>query len=375
MTTRAESWWLVQRLDIFVFNTGAVKTLDSYSRTYTYSTTGSKISSSTGERLVVMVANCRMSDEDIARIYTYEDLAASVVEFTSDSPLSPIMTGEAAFTAGTDRSVHISLYPIMSQIEIASLKCEMKGAWKGKKLEDVKVYLTGMSNRTLLLDRESFQPSEILNHGRLVEEDMRRLSYSGMSYKYLGGGTVSGSSVSYGSAALYCYPNRAEDESVGSPWTKLVIEGRIDGETCYYPIPVNRPGYGSDGRENGIGRDERHILDITVIRPGSKDPDIPVEKEAEITEGTFTLHPGNLVTGRDGESVHIWIEVEPEGIPVEVDEDDLDFDRERGIYDYKIDADGRGVTLDLLRGGAGTFSFNIGAPVNDIAVVIIVVNP
>ena len=373
--SKAESWWLIQRLDIFVFFQDGVQALDSYSRTYTYSTSGTMFSSSTGRRKVVIVANSHMTDNGIEHIYSYEDLAASVSEFTSDSPLSPVMTGEAEFIAGTDRKVSVTLGPIMSQIEVASVKCDMKGAWAGHRLQNVKLYITGMSNRTGLLEEEDFQPAEILNHGAFVEEDMRRLNYSGMSYKYLGNGTRQGNATSYGNAALYCYPNTAKEESIGSPFTKLVIEGTMDGKTYYYPIPVNRPGYGWTGGKEGIGRNVKYVLDITLTRPGSDDPDTPVGDKQEITEGTFELHPGNLVTGNDGESVHIWVDVDPEGIPVEIDEDDLDFDRERGIYDYTLDPDGHGVTLKLLRGGAGTFSFSFGPPINDIAVVIIIVNP
>ena len=49
-----------------------------------------------------------------------------------------------------------------------------------------------------------------------------------------------------------CYPNCAEDEGPGTPFTRLVIEGQIDGDTYYWPIDINR----QEDRK-GIGRNCR----------------------------------------------------------------------------------------------------------------------
>ena len=94
------------------------------------------------------------------------------------------MSGEARFTAGPGQACSVTLEPLMSTVEIHSLRCRIEG----QKLLNVKVYLTGIGNRAELLRAERFLPAETLNNGGLSETDLGRLAYSGMVYKYLGNG-------------------------------------------------------------------------------------------------------------------------------------------------------------------------------------------
>ena len=66
----------------------------------------------------------------------------------------------------------------------------------------------------------------------------------------------------------------SEQFGPGTPFTRLVIEGKIQGETFYWPLDINKEDGGY-----GIGRNERYIYDITITRKGTKDPDSPVRKE------------------------------------------------------------------------------------------------
>jgi hypothetical protein len=78
---------------------------------------------------------------------------------------------------------------------------------------------------------------------------------------------------------LWCYPSNAYEASIGTPFSRLVIEGKISGQTYYWPVNINRT---EDG--NGIDRNRQYIYDIKITRKGSTDPDIPVEAEdIEIT--------------------------------------------------------------------------------------------
>ena len=73
-------------------------------------------------------------------------------------------------------------------------------------------------------------------------------------------------------------PNETEAEGPGSPFTRLVIEGKVDGTTYYWPININRKDGGT-----GISRNCRYVFDVRLTRLGHTDPDIPVETEdAEI---------------------------------------------------------------------------------------------
>ena len=65
----------------------------------------------------------------------------------------------------------------------------------------------------------------------------------------------------------------------GTPFTRLVIEGTVDGNVYYWPININR----ADGQK-GIARNCRYVFDVKLRRLGHTDPDIPVEiEDAQIT--------------------------------------------------------------------------------------------
>ena len=267
--TRAGDWYLIRRMDLFVFDDDGIGALDAYTRSFSYSPSAIEIRSAEGPKRVVAIANHPLPDGFVTSVGHYEDLKKIVADLTEDDPSCPVMSGEARFTAGAERSCSVTLEPVLSAVEIHSLTCKMEGAWAGMSLERVKVYLTGVSCRADLLRTEGFLPTETLNNGGLSEHDMARLPYSGMVYRFLGNGRPSGGRTSYGTASLYCYPDEAEEETPGSPFTRLVVEGTLDGTVCYYAFPINR-----SGGEEGIGRNRRYVFDLTLTRPGTESPDV-----------------------------------------------------------------------------------------------------
>ena len=264
-TTRSGGdWYLIRRLDLFVFNDDEIGALDAYTRSYAYSPAAVTVHSASGRKRLVAIANHAFPDDHVTQIYSYEDLRRTVVSFTEDHPSYPVLSGETRFTAQAGGESTLTLEPLMSSVEIRALRVRMDS---GQALKNVRVYLTGISNRAEVLRQEGFLPSETLNNGGLSETDLGLLPYSGMVYKYLGSGRTDGGS--YGSAVLYCYPNEASDESFASPYTRLVVEGTLDGRTVYYPIPINR---GGTGEGQGIGRNRRYVFDLTITRAGTESP-------------------------------------------------------------------------------------------------------
>ena len=63
----------------------------------------------------------------------------------------------------------------------------------------------------------------------------------------------------------------------------------------------------------------------------------------------------------------------PEDAKVEFGREELEYDRERGIYDYTMDEDGKGVVLHLKGRGSGLVYVEAGMPVSDAAGITIVV--
>ena len=75
----------------------------------------------------------------------------------------------------------------------------------------------------------------------------------------------------YPDRQFFCYANpRGQD---GIPRTRLVLEGTLDGQHCYYPLEISHLEAG-----------KVYNFDITRRRMGSPDPDIPVSSDAVLVE-------------------------------------------------------------------------------------------
>jgi hypothetical protein len=68
-------------------------------------------------------------------------------------------------------------------------------------------------------------------------------------------------------------------ESDESKFTRLVIQADLNGTTYYYPININRVGFGySESNDHmGIKRNTSYSVEVTITRPGSLDPDSTLE--------------------------------------------------------------------------------------------------
>jgi hypothetical protein len=89
----------------------------------------------------------------------------------------------------------------------------------------------------------------------------------------------------------------------------------------------------------------------------------------------FIMHPGDYVEGHVGDTLHIWCECYPKTAPFDPGYEELNFDKSRGIYDYKIDGDGHGVTLYLKKAGTGIVYMSAGYPINKSGMTIVRVIP
>ena len=230
------------------------------------------------------------------------------------------------------------------------------------------VYLLNAPAECGILAFDEVKPSGYLHQQRLREGDLRSLKVPSMSYHYLGDPGEGGPYL------LYCYPNQAEEESIGSPFTRLVVEGTRGGQTRYYPVNLNRRGYGYTSGTEGVGRNVRYSMDLHLRSEGSLDPDRPDLRAAEVSvKGSMTVYPGNIVVGDEGDVVHVWCEVYPQDTAVSFNKEDLEYERERGIFDYEFDQGGHGVLLRLRSRGSALINVSAGPPVDDGTFVVVAV--
>lgn len=359
----------IRKLHLFVFNDDETRLLDSYVCCDRPATPYLTFNSSVGDKLVVMVANLDDSSFTLSDISSYEALEGVKIDLRNEDPYFPVMSGECQLSAGENGYTPIMLTPLLSNICLDFVKVNFSGrGYKSTTLENASVYLTNVSGSTEVLRHDGFRVTDLINAGQMDEAFLSSMKHP----EILRRSFIPGQ---WKPVNLYCYPNDAAEGVLGSEHTKMVIEGTIDGQRYYYPIEINQEGFGYAGGPHGISRNVKYSYGMTITRKGSTDPDISVGPETTVEKGWITLHPGQFITGKTGDSIHIWCELYPEDTPLDICREDLDYDVERGIYSYQLDPDGHGVTLTLKDGGTGMFTIDAASPIDQGFLVMIVVNP
>lgn len=314
----------IRHLDIFVFNDDGPGRLDSYTRIDYHPGMTLKASSKSGDKRLVIIANSDISSNLFVETVCYDDISDYAVELGREDVEAPVMSGECRYSAADGAKCDITLTPLLSKIVIKSIVADG--------LKNISVYLTDVCGRMKILDSMNKWPAEISPHGD--------------------------SKVYHPGVVLYCYPNNVAEESIGSPMTRLVIEGERDGETVRYSTLI-------DGKR-GIDRNVMYLLNLKILKNG---------RQETVEKGSMAVFPGNFIVTGTGETVHVWVETYPEDAVVSFDEEDLEMDRSYGIYDYEYDENGRGVYLKMRRGGTGLFIVRAGPPVDETALVLVVSDP
>ena len=103
-----------------------------------------------------------------------------------------------------------------------------------------------------------------INEGGLSESDLSRLAHPETVLREIKG--PAGETVLKSDINLFCYPNGTSEEDLANRWTRLVIEGQLEGETCYYPVVLGPVEAGTE-----------HIFDFVITRRGTSGPDIPAD--------------------------------------------------------------------------------------------------
>ena len=150
-------------------------------------------------------------------------------------------------------------------------------------------FMTNVNAETPIMGNGSNNAQRIINIGGLNHDDMSKFKEPGIICQELHQPISRNPILS--DISLICYPNPIMTESPGTPVTRLVLEGRISGKTYFWPININLKG-------NGIKGNCIYTYDIHISRPGTSDPDIPVE-----------LGEGELIM-----EVERWNEMEDYGV-------------------------------------------------------------
>lgn len=259
-------------LDIFVFEDDRMQRLDCYLRLEDFRMWKGGVVSGSGDRIISFVTGIQKKKEDWTGITSRAALERVTVNLEDESRDAAIMSGE---TTGAD----VELIPVSSQVCLERLTCDFTGKpYSDNSISDVKVYLTNVNASCGILSVGEINPTRIINQGRLSEEDL--IGFKDRSLVFHQAIDPVGKSGKWTPVDFLCYPNNALEEGPGTPFTRLVIEGEVDGKTFYWPIDINRgkkQGFEREG--HGIDRGRRYVFDITITGKGVSDPDTPVSSD------------------------------------------------------------------------------------------------
>lgn len=253
-------------LDIFIFNSDSLGYLDSYQRFKDIDDERILISSTGGYKKILIYCNANINEENIIKVRTIEDLEKEFCMLEDMSRQYPFMVGIANIRAGDTEAIDVTLKPMTSEIILRSVSCNFSGtSYEGARITEAKVYLTNVSAQCSLADTTR-SSQRFINIGMLNMSDVSRFNDPGIVIQNLAG-DISVENMRT-DISLLCFQNCMKDESLGSPFTRMVLEGRILGETYYWPIAINRTEQGE-----GISLNTRHVFDLMIRRKGSRDPD------------------------------------------------------------------------------------------------------
>ena len=228
-----------------------------------------EIASGSGEKQLLLVAN---SDKDIYEWAEIKSLAlASDIysDLEDETCAHPMMTSLQTITAGQDTSV--DLLPLRCEIILRSLRCDFSGKpYQDESLTDIKIYLTYVNASCSILPPQRILPLRIIGAGILDKQQLNCFREKGIIWSEIDESV--GKEAVQINRSLFCYANEPVEESIGSPFTRLVIEGSIGGNTYYYPIKIN-------SRKGGIARGCRYVFDVILTKTGATEPDGELTEE------------------------------------------------------------------------------------------------
>ena len=287
----------IRCLDLFFFNDDRLQRLDAYQRIEGSVGTAATGASRSGKKLLAVLANSSHDRYDWADIFSLDALRERRARLQDEDPSYPLLTALIPIEAADGRRVQVSLHPFTARIEIKSLRCDFSGhPYAGAQVEDVRLYLTNVNTAAPLLSDSLGTPTDFINVGRLQTHDLEDFLHPEQVLVSLK--DPIGSQAVRPGTVLYCYENTAVETGAGTPATCLVIEGKLTGETCYWPIEIGRGAWRPGDIREGVAAGYCYRFDITLTRRGLPEPDgrlEPGDLDITWTASPWTEQPETVI--------------------------------------------------------------------------------
>lgn len=259
---------MIRTLDVLIFGTDSLQRLEAYQRFETPAADRIFLATTAGDKQVFACANSRYAAEDWMKVNSVYGLEDFCVELESEKRDFPTMAGACSIPAGGTWAGVLSMRRLTCEIVLNSIRCDFRGKpYKGEPMLDARAYLINVNAQSRIFEDSDGKPLKIVNVGSMNVADTDRFEEPDLIVQDLPARI--GEEALFPDISLRCCPNHGTEESPGSPFTRLIIEGKVQGETYYWAVTVNR----DEG--SGIESACRYIYNITIRRKGSRDPDSP----------------------------------------------------------------------------------------------------
>lgn len=267
----------VSNLQVFVFDhaTGGLEAYGNQDNTKSL-----KLICLPGDKDIVALVNA----PSCASVSNLSGLDSMTSSLKDNAAGKLVMSGRTRKTlSANDKSATIDVSRIAAKVTLLSVKNNMAL----KVNQDKEFVVTGVYLINVAGDRKYLSDSE-----PALDKWYHKMKYESantLSFLY----DAPEASVKYGATYssqhhFYCYPNHTSADANEGAWTprktRLVVEATLGGETCYYPVTLA-----------DVAQNTAYTVTLTVTRPGSPSPDIPVSTE----EATFTINVKDWVDGAD----------------------------------------------------------------------------
>ncbi|MCI2081701.1 MAG: fimbrial protein [Bacteroidales bacterium] len=258
-----------------------------------------KVRATAGNRNIYVVANAHGTALSTAT--DEASFKAMISELKQESEGDFTMVGsEHGFTLvegdAAVNDVTIAISRMAARITLSGIDADFSNTTlAGKVLTDVKVYVTNVNSSKFYHDGTT-SPSDvhIINYqGYVAEDSPVSGNMVNMFYESVAESVGTGSNSDTGVHYFYAYQNMISEETE-IKFTRLVIEGKIDGETYYWPININQTGFRSESPgHDGVKANCSYDYKVKITRIGSNNPDDAVE--TAIANVTLTVTDWTVV--------------------------------------------------------------------------------
>jgi len=253
----------IKNVQIFVFREDGA--LDAYAKT----TEGSlSVSCTAGERIIYALVNSP-SLTTVSSLSSFLNTSSYLFDNDTDGFQ---MIGGTKTELYSGASVEISVKRIVSRVIIEKISTDFTSeVYKTAEFSIDKIYMVNVGGSTKLSDfaltnPTSTVPGTWLNQKKNSSDLSEFLLDDSINY------ALANKKQYTGVHTFYTYPNPTQQDSQDESWckrfTRLVVEATLDGHKYYYPVSIENIGSNKTYR----------ITNLTITRPGSLSPDIPVTK-------------------------------------------------------------------------------------------------